>query len=328
MRRFVGQHGDHSHKGAIMPNTHFEVTVPGGTWIELCDPSSDERAQIAQRFGVTVPDLAALSEIESSSRLRLDGRALVMTAPLLTGHVDEPVTLVPTGFILLPDALITVHYGAYRAFETVAQSLQSREEVNPAGLFARILEDVVDRAADQLEAVSEQAASVSHSIFFTDLKKRGLKVETALLGRSILKLGRASERASRVRYMFLSIGRMAKFAEDHAGEAMGAKARRRLQAVGHDIASLDEFEISLSGRIQFLLDAATGLVGIRQNDVVGVLTVASVIGIPPVLVVGVYGMNFHVMPELSWPWGYPFALGLCLLSGVLPYLWFKWRKWV
>ncbi|MBT0669996.1 magnesium transporter CorA family protein [Novosphingobium profundi] len=311
-----------------MPTTRFEVTVPGGCWIELCDPTREERAEVEQRYGVAIPDLDALSEIESSSRLRREDKALVMSAPLLAGGGEEPFRLIPTGFILLPEALITVHYGKDRALRAVAETVKPHEEATPAALFARLLEHVVDHAADQLEAVAAEATSVSHEIFYTDLEKRGLKRETALLGRSILRLGRASERASRVRYMFLSIGRMAKFVVDHAEEGLDAKARRRLQSVGHDIASLDEFEISLSGRIQFLLDAATSLVGIRQNDVVGLLTVASVIGIPPVLVVGVYGMNFHVMPELSWPWGYPFALGLCVLSGALPYLWFKWRKWV
>jgi magnesium transporter len=98
--------------------------------------------------------------------------------------------------------------------------------------------------------------------------------------------------------------------------------------VGHDIASLDEFEVSLSGRIQLIQDAATGLISIEQNDVVKLLTVASVVGIPPVLIVGIYGMNFKNMPELGWSWGYPYALGLCVLSAVVPYLWFKWRDWI
>jgi magnesium transporter len=98
--------------------------------------------------------------------------------------------------------------------------------------------------------------------------------------------------------------------------------------VGHDIASLDEFEVSLSGRIQLIQDAATGLISIEQNDVVKLLTVASVVGIPYVLIVGIYGMNFKNMPELGWSWGYPYALGLCVLSAVVPYLWFKWRDWI
>jgi magnesium transporter len=40
-----------------------------------------------------------------------------------------------------------------------------------------------------------------------------------------------------------------------------------------------------------------------------------------------YGMNFHNMPELSWPWGYQYGLGLILISTLIPILWFKWRSW-
>ena len=77
-----------------------------------------------------------------------------------------------------------------------------------------------------------------------------------------------------------------------------------------------------------LQDAATGFINIEQNDVVKLLTVASVVGIPPVLVVGIYGMNFKLLPELHWAWGYPYALVLCVLSAAVPYLWFKWRDWI
>jgi len=58
------------------------------------------------------------------------------------------------------------------------------------------------------------------------------------------------------------------------------------------------------------------------------LTVVSVVGVPPVLVVGIYGMNFKYMPELQWHLGYPFAILLCILSAVLPLLWFRWRDWI
>lgn len=303
-----------------------EVSTP--VWIDLCDPDDEERREIGARFGIEVPDLTALREIESSSRLRAQGKALTMTAPLLTRVDNDRWQFAPTGFILLPEVLITIHYAPLQAFEAVADAFEGEAHPSSQAVMIRLLEEVVDRAADLLEIVSELAASVSRTMFYTNIHDRGLDCETGILRRSIIKLGRASDHASRVRYMFLSVGRIATFVTDRCEPGLDEKMLTRYQSVIHDIASLDEFEISLSGRIQFLLDAATSLIGISQNDVVKVLTVASVVGIPPVLVVGVYGMNFHFMPELSWPWGYPFALGLCLLSAVIPYLWFKWRKWV
>ena len=80
--------------------------------------------------------------------------------------------------------------------------------------------------------------------------------------------------------------------------------------------------------MQFLLDAVLGFINTKQNDIFQVLTVISIVGIPPTLVASIYGMNFRNMPELGWAWGYPYALVLILLSAILPILWFKWRRWV
>jgi magnesium transporter len=93
-------------------------------------------------------------------------------------------------------------------------------------------------------------------------------------------------------------------------------AEIRIRTVRADIASLDEFESHLSDKVQFLLDAALGLINMKQNDVFKVLTIVSVAGIPPTLVASIYGMNFHNMPELSWTFGYPYRLAIIALSAL------------
>ena len=70
-----------------------------------------------------------------------------------------------------------------------------------------------------------------------------------------------------------------------------------------------------------------GLINIDQNNIIKVLTVVSVVGVPPTLVASIYGMNFKNMPELEWAWGYPYGLTVIVLSALLPLLWFKWRGW-
>jgi len=311
-----------------MADSDQTETTRNKAWIDLCDPTPQDVRDIKERFGIDVPDLTALREIESSSRLRTHGQTLIMTAPLLTRTADERWQYAPTGFLLLPEVLITVHYAHLPAFDAIDEAMKREPDLTPPVVLVRLLEEVVDRAADKLEAASEMATAISRTVFYSDIDRHGLNRETAVLRRSIIKLGRASDLSSRVRYSFLSIGRMASFVIDRCEVGLDGNVRTRFQSVLHDIDSLDEFEISLSTRIQFLLDAATSLISIRQNDVVKVLTVASVVGIPPVMVVGIYGMNFKVMPELSWPLGYPFALFLCVLSALIPYFWFKLKKWV
>ena len=109
---------------------------------------------------------------------------------------------------------------------------------------------------------------------------------------------------------------------------MTPEVHARLDGVRKDIASLDEFETSLTSRVQLLHDAASGFIAIEQNEVVKILTIVSVVGVPPVLVAGIYGMNFKIMPELEWTHGYPIALAMMLLAAVLPYLFFTWKRWL
>jgi len=79
--------------------------------------------------------------------------------------------------------------------------------------------------------------------------------------------------------------------------------------------------------VQFLLDAILGFINTEQNEIFKVLTIASVVGIPPTFIASMYGMNFRNMPELSWTWGYEYGLALIAISTILPIIWFKLRGW-
>jgi len=308
--------------------TAIPADAANPVWIDLLIPDEADVRRIEQDYGIKVPDRAALREIESTSRLRADGDTLYMSVPLLARTGTEHWEIAPTGFILSPKVLVTVRYAQLDLFEAMTKELAEAKDLTPPLALVRLLEEAVDRAADHLEHAAELVGDVAQTVFFDDLGEGGLARETKILRKTIRTIGRANDRASRVRYMFLSMGRMVSFVGDRCTPKLEKDIQDRLAAVGHDIASLDEFEVSLSGRIQLIQDAATGLISIEQNDVVKLLTVASVVGIPPVLIVGIYGMNFKNMPELGWSWGYPYALGLCVLSAVVPYLWFKWRDWI
>jgi magnesium transporter len=90
---------------------------------------------------------------------------------------------------------------------------------------------------------------------------------------------------------------------------------------------LNEYESHLSDKVQFLVDATLGLINMEQNDLFRLLTIVSVVGIPPTLVASMYGMNFHNMPELSWAYGYQYGLTLIALSAAIPLIWFKIKRW-
>ncbi|WP_294126793.1 CorA family divalent cation transporter [Sphingomonas sp.] len=123
------------------------------------------------------------------------------------------------------------------------------------------------------------------------------------------------------------LGRALTYIGQHAGDWSGGTLGSRLTNLDRDIRSLIEYEERLAGKVQFAMDALVGLTGIAQNDIVKILTIISLVGIPPTLVAGIYGMNFKNMPEYDWAWGYPYGWAMIILSAIVPLIWFKLRGW-
>jgi magnesium transporter len=142
-------------------------------------------------------------------------------------------------------------------------------------------------------------------------------------------LGRKGDLTSKVRESQVSVGRLLLFLANEADNMKWPKdTRTQLQSMLRDVGSLSDHATYLTNKITFLLDAMLGVVNIQQNNIIKIFSVAAVVLMPPTLVASIYGMNFRHMPELDWVGGYPFALILMLFAAALPYMYFKWRKWL
>jgi magnesium transporter len=301
-------------------------SLASAVWVDLVDPSPTETGAFEKAFGLRVPNKDELSEIETTSRLRVEHDALYMTAPLIIATGDEPWIPAPTGFVLSKTVLLTIRFTRSTVFDAVKKEW-STEQFEPAQTFVCILEELVDHMADLLEATSRDLDDASHVIFRHDNLRR-LSRETALLRQLLLRTGRTSERMARINYALVCLDRMAKFTTERGREWVAQNQVSRLQSVSADVASLLQYTEGVVNRIQLLQDAATGIINVAQNEVMKILTIASVAGIPPVLVAGIYGMNFKNMPELNWAWGYPYALALIVITTLIPLIWFKWKDWI
>jgi magnesium transporter len=309
-----------------LPDKTDNNSLTQASWIDVVDPTPGEIAAFEKAFDLRVPTKDELSEIETTSRLQVDHGALYMTAPLVITTGDEPWIAGPTGFVLSKKVLLTVRFVQSTIFDSVGKELNV-ERLEPALAYVRVLEELVDHMADLLEASSQALDDASHVIFRRDNLQR-LSRETSLLRQLLVRTGRTSERMARVNYTLVCLDRMAKFTIERGREWVAQDKISRLQSVSADIASLEQYAEGVINRIQLLQDAAAGIINVAQNEVMKILTVASVAGIPPVLIAGIYGMNFKNMPELNWVWGYPFALFLIVLTTVLPLIWFKWKDWI
>jgi magnesium transporter len=300
------------------------------SWLDLLDPTEDERASVERNYMLKLPSREQLSEVESSSRISEENGAMFLSIPFISHGrgVDEPLS--PIGSVLSNNVLVTIRYTQLRSFDTVAARF-SKNDARPSSVevFAALVEEMVDFNADWLEDIAAELDAVSRSVFVKSRKRRRhLTRSNDALHRTLIEVGNAGERLSRLRDSLLGLQRILPFVAKPEREWIPNKTRTRLKSAQADLMSLTDYETHLSDKVQFLLDAVLGFINTKQNDIFTVLTIVSVIGIPPTLVASIYGMNFKNMPELQWAWGYQFGLALIVLSTVLPILWFKWRGWL
>jgi magnesium transporter len=299
------------------------------SWLDLLDPTPDEQSIVESDYGVRLPSREDLSEVESSSRIAEENGVLFMSVPIASHGRAFDEAPSPIGFVLSKNVLVTIRYSPSRSFDNAATRFARCESGSSAEAFAILVEEMVDVTADRLEAIAAELDRVSRSVFRRPRHRRDNHVRSnEALRNTLIDVGNAGERLSQMRSRILGLQRIIPFAAAPARDWIPDGIRSRLHVAQTDSVSLADYQIHLSDKVQFLLDAVLGFINTKQNDIFTVLTVVSVVGIPPTLVAGIYGMNFKNMPELEWAWGYQFGLAMIALSTIIPILWFKWRGWL
>ena len=289
-------------------------------WVDLFDPDEDERRCAAEITGLRVPERSDIVNLALSSRIRTDDDAMYLSIPYFAdtdnGHYPGPVGIVVTDRVLM-----TLRFAESPAFKLASDSCREHHWESSADALATLIEAIVNLAAQRMEDVSAELKTLSDRVFTPE------RLGTPLLRDIMLEIGRLEGLQARNRSSMLGVQRIVSFVRAKKPEWMSENVEVRLRVVDHDLRTLDEFDDQLTNKLQFLLDATLGFISTDQNHVMKVLTVASVATIPPIILAGIWGMNFKDMPELGMPYAYPIALGVIVLSMLLPVWFFKWRGW-
>ena len=311
-----------------------ESPLPEGTvWIDLLRPNEQERAHIGAQLGIELPTLEEMKEIEASSQLYTEGDAVYMTAPVIA-RADTPYP--ETGeltFVLTPRYMVTLRWADPRSVATFAARTVRQPELlaGPEDALLGILDAVIDRAADVLELVGGRIDGLSRRVFDDRLNAAGERRRRRDSGdlQDVLRgIGRAGDLTHKVRDCLAGLDRLVAFLNSVSVGRLNKEQKTALKTLNRDLRSLTEHAAFLAQETSFLLDATLGLINIEQNAIIKIFSVVAVIFMPPTLVASVYGMNFHHMPELDWPFGYYWALGLMVTSAILPLWFFRRRGWL
>ncbi|MDE1556861.1 MULTISPECIES: magnesium/cobalt transporter CorA [Comamonas] len=298
-------------------------------WVDLESPTLEEKRWIKQHYGLSIPEDATDEDIEESARFyEEDNGELHIRSDFLVDDEDDPRS-VRVAFILNQHntelkscgVLFSIHEEDIPVFRL----LRLRARRAPG-----LIEEAKEVLLKLFDADAEYSADTLEGIY-DDLKKVSAQVLDGNVTDSdaqtvLADIARQEDLNGRIRRNMLDTRRAVSFMM--RSKMLNAEQFEDARQILRDIESLDSHTAFLFDKINFLMDATVGFLNINQNKIIKIFSVASVALLPPTLIASVYGMNFRVMPELEWEYGYVYVLVLMVLSAVGPMLYFRKRGWL
>ena len=306
-----------------------ELTRFKPIWVDLEDPTMEEKRWIKQHYGLSIPEDAMDEDIEESARFyEEDNGELHIRSDFLVADFDDPSTE-RVAFILNQNnpelrsfnILFSIHDDTVPAFRLIRMRARRMPGLitDAKELLLKLFDADVEYSADTLEEIHLALEKASDQVLKGD-------VTDDVAGEVLGTIARQEDMNGRIRRNATDTRRAVSFMM--RSRMLTAEQFEEARQIMRDIDSLDSHTTFLFDKINFLMDATVGFININQNKIIKLFSVASVALLPPTLVASLYGMNFPFMPELEWKFGYAWAIVLMIASALLPMWYFRRRGWL
>ena len=306
-----------------------ELTRFQPIWVDLENPTVEEKRWIKQHYGLSIPEDAMDEDIEESARFyEEDNGDLHIRSDFLIDDNEQPRS-VRVAFILnltnsdlkSKGVLFSIHdedVPVFRLLRMRARRAPGLIEDAKEVLLA-LFDGDAEYSADTLENIYDELEKVSKQVLAGD-------VTDTRAGEVLGAIARQEDLNGRIRRNVMDTRRAVSFMM--RSKMLNSNQFEEARQILRDIESLDSHTAFLFDKINFLMDATVGFININQNKIIKIFSVASVALLPPTLIASVYGMNFRFMPELEWKYGYVYVLLLMVASAVGPMMYFRRRGWL
>ncbi|MBX9697103.1 MAG: magnesium transporter CorA family protein [Alphaproteobacteria bacterium] len=312
------------------PLEEFKGDINALVWVDIFSPTKHEEELAESVLNISIPTRDEMHEIEFTSRLYHRHQTLYATTIFVTkSETSSPESHAIT-FILHGTCLISVRYVDILPFTNFLKWVKTLPAKKLQGkiIMAAMLEIFIDQMADMLENVGRKIDDVTAIIFQRNQTQEEKHASSINFKEVLSRIGLIGDLLSKSRESLLTVSRMLGYLLSSEYFNQVPDDQKRIEMMLRDIASLSDHASFLSNKVNFMLDASLGMINSEQNRIIKIFSVAAVVFLPPTLVASIYGMNFKAMPELEWPFGYPFAILLMVLSAYLPYKFFKKKGWL
>lgn len=315
-------------------------------WIDLVDPTDEERELVEEHFKLELPEKAEIKDIEASARFYEDEDGLHVHSFFLNDF-DNSARNITVAFSIKNNRLFTIHeedLSAFRLYRLRARQVQlelTDGKVDVMNILIGLHETAIEHVADVLERIYAELENTSPYVLALDDKES----EKEKKGEKRRRLESQDDESDKEPTMEEVLQNIA-LQEDMNGKArlslmdtrrsfsflmrtqlLSEQQKSDVREILQDLESLTGHTTFLFDKVNFLLDAATGKISLEQSRIIKIFSIASVVFLPPTLIASIYGMNFP-MPELNYAISYPLSIGAMILSGIAPYLLFKRKGWL
>ncbi len=292
-------------------------------WIDMVAPTETEREWVKSLYAFELPSPENMQDLEASARFfEGEGGELHLRSDFLLELNEDDSRNVPVAFILKNNTLLSLHLEDLPVFRLVRMRARTRPGYieDAREVLLDLYATDAEYSADALESVYAELEKISASV----LTERMTDVEAANV---LARIANEEDLNGRIRRNVMDTRRAVSFLMRQ--KLLEGDQMEDARQIMRDIDSLDGHTAFAFDKINFLMDATVGFININQNKIIKIFSVASVALLPPTLIASIYGMNFKGwFPELAWDYGYPFALGLMLVSVVVPFAYFKSKGWL
>jgi magnesium transporter len=290
-------------------------------WIDVIDPEEEELIWIKEAFGVLLPELDDLGDLEASARYfeADDGHMHIRTDFLL--DEEETSRNVRVAFVMTKQVLFSIHDEDLPVFRLVRLRARLRpgSVSNAKDVLLDLYSTDAEYSADALEEVYENLEQAGRRVLSDDISDKDAAEVLETIAKEEDTNGRIRRNVMDTRRA-LSFLMRSKLLSDEQQE----EARQILR----DIDSLENHTAFLFDKINFLMDATVGFISLNQSKIIKIFSVVSVALMPPTLLASIWGLNFQHMPELTETWGYPVAILSMVISAIIPLSFFRHKGWL
>lgn len=310
--------------------TRYElVDLPasgGFLWVDVGQPDAVMLAELRGRYSVD-PQLQYSSVYE-------DEEYVYLLAEIVAMNERREPEFHKVTFVLGERLLVTLHDSVeFTSLDRAMQKLSRRpQQATDARSLLRLIlagindgtSQVIEQIAESLEKSADAIARLSNETGTVGAREFGVSDLTE----TMLDLNDTEGLISRCLESQLALARVVRYLNGEVHNRTEADLQLLVDDLIADVNSVKEHAEFEHDKVRYLQNSIVGLLNIKQNQIVKVFTIITAVFLPPTLVATFYGMNFSVMPELSWKHGFSMSIALTLIAALLPLAYIKRRGWL